>query len=157
MDFNDNDGFEANRERDLDDILRELEGSSAKQVTGKVAYQWVRVEHADDGLAFEDGKLDETVHVRAQHRVNQMGFGSKKSGAREDEDDKHGADGSDLHGLPAQIHHKHSQSIISPSKSGHNLLDRPATSQGQQSRNKTNQKSAGSFYHRRGSGQDSSA
>ena len=75
--MDDDDGFEANRERDLDDILRELEGSGAKQTTGKVAYSRVKVESVELGLSFENGNLDETVHVRAQHRVSHQDHGNE--------------------------------------------------------------------------------
>ena len=122
MDNIDKDGFEANRERDLDDILRELEGGSAKQASR------ARADQVDDAMVFDDGKLDETLHVRAQHRVNQMGYAARMSGAREEEEYKQRDGSSDIGALPAQIHHKHSQSIISPSKSGHGLLERPGTS-----------------------------
>jgi hypothetical protein len=86
MDDDNDDGFAANRERDLDDILRELEQTThtaGKRKPGEGQHQWgaSRAQEAE-GEGGEDGELadmvamnasnqdlDVTVQVRAKHHV----------------------------------------------------------------------------------------
>ena len=87
MDDDNDDGFAANRERDLDDILRELEQTThttGKRKQGDGQQQWAgpRTREAEEGEAGDDGELadmvamnaanqdlDVTVQVRAKHHV----------------------------------------------------------------------------------------
>lgn len=158
MDDDNDDGFAANRERDLDDILRELQQeqnthqTATKRKQGDAAWAGNAAqeeeEEADENVELADmvamtsgQDLDVTVQVRAKHHVGddkdiyesapatRPKRSQRPTNKKSLGEAEFGALSKKAFGHSSTLTLQHSQSIVSPSKTT-TLAFRPPTSQG---------------------------